>query len=76
MSYKRWLRSLEWNCDLYRNHGLTITEKYYFPEAKQWMIDNFRYYDGEKDFILVDNGRWLSLGLVVGQKTSEDLTDR
>lgn len=75
-SYKKWLRSLEWYCDLYRNHRLSITEKYYFSEAKQWMIDNFRYYDGEKDFILEDNGRWLSLGLVVGQKTIEDLADR
>lgn len=67
-SYKNWLRSLNWNCDLYRNQGLSVTEEYYFPEAYQWMIDNFRYYDGEKDFILEDNGHWLSLGLVVGQK--------
>jgi ubiquinone/menaquinone biosynthesis C-methylase UbiE len=67
-SYKKWLRSLKWNCDSYQNQGLSVTEKYYFPEAYQWMIDNFRYYDGEKDFILEDNGRWLSLGLIVGQK--------
>lgn len=68
ISYEKWLRSLNWNCDLFRNNGLTVSEEYYFSEAYQWMIDNFRYYDGEKDFILEDNGRWLSLGLVVGQK--------
>lgn len=67
-SYKHWLRSLEWNSEIYRDHGLSVTEAYYFPDAYQWMIDNFRYYDGEKDFILEDDARWLSLGLVVGQK--------
>ena len=67
-SYKKWLRSLKWNCDLFLSQGLSIRENFYFTEAYQWMIDNFRYYDGEKDFILEDNNRWLSLGLVVGQK--------
>ncbi|WP_438350656.1 methyltransferase domain-containing protein [Paenibacillus sp. FA6] len=67
-SYKKWLRSVKWNSNLFEQYGLTIEENYYFEDSYQWMIDNFRYYDGEKDFILQDEGRWLSLGLVVGRK--------
>jgi ubiquinone/menaquinone biosynthesis C-methylase UbiE len=67
-AYKKWLRSLEWNCDLFTRHGLSVSKSFYFSEGYQWLIDNFRYYDGEKDFIVEDKGRWLSLGLVVGEK--------
>lgn len=66
--YQNWLRTLAWNTNLFKQYQLTVFESYYFSESFQWMKDNFRYYDGEKDFILDDNGRWLSLGLVVGQK--------
>ncbi|MEK3833006.1 MULTISPECIES: class I SAM-dependent methyltransferase [unclassified Paenibacillus] len=67
-SYKKWIRTLDWNCNLLRNQGFLITESSYFSESYQWMLDNFRYYEGEKDFILHDEGRWLSLGLAVGKK--------
>jgi ubiquinone/menaquinone biosynthesis C-methylase UbiE len=67
-SYKNLLRSVKWNSDLFQLYGLTIEENYYFEDSYQWMVDNFRYYDGEKDFILQDRGRWASLGMVVGKK--------
>lgn len=67
-SYQKWLRTLDWNRNLLRGQGFLITESFYFCEGYQWMLDNFRYYDGEKDFILHDEGRWLGLGLAVGKK--------
>ncbi|MUT65931.1 class I SAM-dependent methyltransferase [Paenibacillus sp. NEAU-GSW1] len=67
-SYKKWLRTLDWNRNLLQSQGFLITESFYFSEGYQWMLDNFRYYDGEKDFILHDAGRWLGLGLAVGKK--------
>ncbi|MCJ7842222.1 hypothetical protein MUB24_15210 [Lederbergia sp. NSJ-179] len=70
-SYKEWLRTINWNCDLFRQNGLEIIEAYYFENAYKLWVDNFKYYDGEKDIILQDNGRWLSSGLIVGQKTDK-----
>jgi ubiquinone/menaquinone biosynthesis C-methylase UbiE len=67
-SYKKWLRTLNWNRNIFMEHGISVTESYYFPESYLWMVDNFQYYDGKKDFILEDQGRWLSLGLIVGMK--------
>lgn len=67
-SYQKWLRTLDWNRNLLRGQGFLITASFYFCEGYQWMLDNFRYYDGEKDFILHDEGRWLGLGLAVGKK--------
>ena len=67
-SYNKWLRTLDWNRNLIQGQGFLITDSYYFSEGYQWMLDNFRYYDGEKDFILHDEGRWLGLGLAVGKK--------
>ncbi len=29
-SYKKWLRSLEWNCKLFYGHGLRVFESFYF----------------------------------------------
>ncbi|WP_422661310.1 hypothetical protein ACK8P5_12830 [Paenibacillus sp. EC2-1] len=59
---------MEWNRNLLRGQGFCITESYYFSEGYQWILDNFQYYDGEKDFILHDEGRWMGLGLTVGKK--------
>ncbi|RIW32497.1 methyltransferase domain-containing protein [Bacillus salacetis] len=67
-SYKEWLRTVQWNCSLFNQNGFEIIEAYYFKHGFQMWVDNFKYYDGEKDIILQDGGRWLSSGLVVGQK--------
>lgn len=61
-------RTVEWNIHLFRQHGLSIKESHYFADGYKWWVENFRYYDGNKDEILQDGGRWLSLGLVVGEK--------
>ncbi|MGO4183014.1 class I SAM-dependent methyltransferase [Paenibacillus sp. TAF43_2] len=66
--HNKWLRTLDWNRNLIQGQGFLITDSYYFSDGHQWMLDNFRYYDGEKDFILHDEGRWLGLGLAVGKK--------
>jgi cyclopropane fatty-acyl-phospholipid synthase-like methyltransferase len=65
---QEYFRTVEWNSNLFRQHGLSITESYYFDDGYKWWIENFRYYDGNKEEILQDGGRWLSLGLVVGEK--------
>jgi len=67
--FERLFRTVDWNRELFRRHGLSVTESYYFEEGDQWWVDNLRYHDGEKELILQDGGRWLSLGLVVGEKT-------
>ncbi|WP_053367920.1 class I SAM-dependent methyltransferase [Bacillus sp. FJAT-27245] len=66
-SYKEWLRTVQWNSDLFIQNGLDVHEAYYFKNGYQMWVDNFKYYDGEKDIILQDGGRWLSAGMVVGQ---------
>ena len=68
--YKEWLRTVQWNSNMFTHNGLDILEAYYFKNGYQMWVDNFKYYDGEKDIILQDGGRWLSTGLVVGQKDS------
>jgi ubiquinone/menaquinone biosynthesis C-methylase UbiE len=65
---KDYFKTVNWNCDLFRQAGLTITDHYYFEEGYKWWVENLRYYDGNKQEILQDGGRWLSLGLVVGEK--------
>ncbi|WP_161807533.1 class I SAM-dependent methyltransferase [Bacillus sp. FJAT-28004] len=65
---KEYFRTVEWNANLFRQYGLNITSQYYFDDGYKWWVDNFRYYDGNKEEILQDGGRWLSLGLVVREK--------
>jgi len=65
---QEYFRTVEWNSNLFRQHGLSIVDSYYFDDGYKWWVDNFRYYDGNKEEILKDRGRWLSLGLVVGEK--------
>lgn len=63
--------TLQWNCDLFSNHGLDILESYYYDHAYQWWEeyrDLGRISETEQQFITQDNGRWISLGLVVGEK--------
>jgi cyclopropane fatty-acyl-phospholipid synthase-like methyltransferase len=72
-------RTVEWNAELFRQAGLTITEHRYFSEAFKWWWEQFsierpptsefnRKYNLERDLVKADGGRWLSLGMVVGEK--------
>ncbi|WP_409295599.1 class I SAM-dependent methyltransferase [Peribacillus sp. SCS-26] len=67
-SYRKWLQTVQWNSTLFNQNGLEITEASYFENGYQMWVDNLIYYDGEKDIILKDGGRWLSTGMVVGKK--------
>lgn len=65
-SFQKCFRSVAWNCDLFRQSGLKVTHNEYFTEAQTWWLE---YSQGtERDLILCDKGRWISLGMVVGEK--------
>jgi diamine N-acetyltransferase len=69
--FKECYRTLDWNSNLFQQHGLKITEKYYFSDAYQWWQvyrDQKRVSKEEQELITLDSGRWLSLGIVVGEK--------
>jgi ubiquinone/menaquinone biosynthesis C-methylase UbiE len=71
LNFRQCFRTLEWNKRLFEDHGLEVVESYYFPEAYKWWVeysDQGRISAGEQGFISCDQGRWISLGLVVGRK--------
>lgn len=71
LAFQDSFRTLDWNRHLFESHGLTVVEAHYFPEAPTWWLDYVgasHISDGERAFIRRDQGRWLSLGLLVGQK--------
>lgn len=71
LQFQECFRTLEWNAELFRSKGLEVTEAYHFPQAQVWWMDyrhRAKISDGEKELILKDEGRWISLGLVVGRK--------
>lgn len=70
-SFQKCFRSVEWNFDLFRHCGLKIINRDYFVEARQWWMEyraQRRIPQSEQDLIYRDEGRWLSLGMVVGEK--------
>jgi hypothetical protein len=68
-SFQECFATLSWNCELFSGQGLKIVDKYYFDEAYQWWLRyRVKVDDEEQQFITQDNGRWISLGLVVGEK--------
>lgn len=53
-----------------------VTDAYYFPDARQWWLA----YEAQatqpgraikRELIRCDEGRWLSLGLVAGEKSGD-----
>jgi SAM-dependent methyltransferase len=71
LGFQSAFRTVDWNCALFEQHGLTITHQYYFPEAQQcWLTyaAEGNISTAEQELIRRNDGRWLSLGLVVGQK--------
>ncbi len=70
-SFQQCFSTLTWNCDLFAGQGLKIVDRYYFDEAYKWWKvyrDQGRISETEQRFITRDNGRWISLGLVTGEK--------
>ncbi|WP_456275357.1 SAM-dependent methyltransferase [Bacillus sp. AK128] len=71
LGFQQCFSTLEWNVNLFADQGLTVAEYYYFKEAYDWWLqyrDKASISDAERELINKDRGRWISLGLVVGQK--------
>lgn len=71
LGFQQCFSSLDWNRDLFTEQGLTITESCYFSEAYQWWLnyrDKKQISEAEQELITRDNSRWISLGMVVGEK--------
>jgi SAM-dependent methyltransferase len=75
LRFQQCFRTVAWNETLFERCGLRVVRGYYFPEARRWWLA----YEAqatqpgrevERELILRDNGRWLSLGQVVGQKAT------
>jgi SAM-dependent methyltransferase len=73
LRFQQCFRSVKWNRDLFTRAGLLVIDASYFPEARRWWLA----YEAqatqpgrevERELIRRDGGRWLSLGLVVGEK--------
>lgn len=76
LRFQHCFRTVEWNRDLFTQAGLAVTGAYYFPDARRWWLA----YEAqttqpgraiERELIRRDEGRWLSLGLVVGEKPGD-----
>jgi ubiquinone/menaquinone biosynthesis C-methylase UbiE len=68
-SFQECFVTFGWHCELFSDQGLKIVEKYYFDEAYQWWQKyRAQVSEEEQQFITQDDGRWISLGLVVGEK--------
>ncbi|HWI61693.1 MAG TPA: methyltransferase domain-containing protein [Symbiobacteriaceae bacterium] len=71
LQFRQCFRTLDWNLALFAGQGLPVVESYYYPEAYQWWLEYREVMPikpAEKELILRDQGRWISLGLVVGRK--------
>jgi SAM-dependent methyltransferase len=73
LRFQQYFRTVEWNRDLFTRAGLLVIEASYFPEARQWWLAHEAQAtqpgrEVERELIRRDEGRWLSLGLVVGEK--------
>ena len=73
-----YFRTVDWNRALFARHGLAVarSDAFYFPDAYAWWLDyaaEGKISREEQELIRTDGGRWLSLGLVVGQKPAEAL---
>jgi SAM-dependent methyltransferase len=71
-----YFRTADWNRALFERHGLSVTDSdaHYFPDAYAWWLAyaaEGKISPEEQELIRADGGRWLSLGLVVGQKAVE-----
>ena len=73
LRFQQCFRTVEWNRDLFTRAGLLVTQAVYFPEARPWWLAYAAQAtqpgrEVERELIRRDEGRWLSLGLVVGEK--------
>ena len=68
-SFEYHFRSTDWNAELFAQTGLAVIESSYFPEAQKWWTEYAAHVrEPERKLIEVDGGRWMTLGMVVGEK--------
>jgi cyclopropane fatty-acyl-phospholipid synthase-like methyltransferase len=63
--------TLEQNRELFEHHGFEITHASYFEHGYQWWLDNanrIQKHDEHERLVRADEGRSLSLGMLVGRK--------
>jgi hypothetical protein len=71
LGFRHSFRSLAWNRALFAAAGLKVHTARQFEEAREWWLAyaaEGRVSETERRFIAEDGGRWLTLGLVAGQK--------
>jgi|GEM_PF-4645184 len=71
LGFKECFRTLDWNRQLFTDAGLTIVAEQYFPNARDlWMAYRALGFikPEEEELILRDEDRWISLGMMVGEK--------
>lgn len=71
LGFQKSFRTVAWNRELFESNSLSVRTGEYFAEAPAWWL-NYRakakISEAERELILQDRGRWLSLGMVVGVK--------
>lgn len=70
-SFRDCFRTVEWNRDLFGRAGLTNIQGSAFTESQQWWEEyaaERKVPEAEQELIRRDAGRWLTLGMVVGEK--------
>jgi cyclopropane fatty-acyl-phospholipid synthase-like methyltransferase len=68
-SFEFYFRSTDWNAELFAKAGVAIIESSYFPEARKWWTEYSAHVrEAERKLIEADGGRWITLGMVVGEK--------
>jgi hypothetical protein len=69
--FQRCFRTVAWNKTLFARHGLTAVTGGAIPEGYRWWREyaaEGKIPAAEQELIRRDGGRWLALGMVVGQK--------
>lgn len=69
--FEYYFRSVDWTAELFERTGLVVVERRYFPDAiKWWQEFSERVSEAERALIHADDGRWATLGMVIGEKRS------
>lgn len=71
LGFQQCFRTVAWYSDLFKAHGLDISTAEYFEESRAWWLDyreTSNISEAEKNLILLDDDRYLALGMIVGRK--------
>lgn len=71
LEFQKCFRTVEWYSSLFHSFGLEVADAHYFSQSRQWWMEyrrTARISQVERELILLDNDRWIALGMVVGRK--------